>query len=1017
MKKFIFFKKKGMQEYCHAFSCIFKTGFPMFSGANAVGNRLLFYGLLLLFGFGFMPNSYGQLVGGGAVKANFGVEADAYANLLHFPIPTPHPDAIGTDDWFVNQDRFPGSGKGVINQEPPYEPGLNVDGNNIPFVRRQSITDPTPPFPFPVVVSTVNGVPVPYLWLDAVYGRDTNSAQGNIDSSIFTSTADKNSDNPATWNLGSGSIPQKDDIIDVMAHLRGEGPKEPTVDDPRPFTKLWAFAAATLRATSGSKHIDFEFFRTGVTYNEGDLNLGNTGPDGGRTAWTFNTDGTVDVPGTIIVSIDYENGGTNPDVRIRVWMDEAVFNSFNSLPLAGRPFAVVPDTFEKGEQSGNFGYGRIVAKSMADVASIWGRVNIEGSTLGPPWGTLQGEKAEFYDEYQTYQHVEIGIDLTAFGLDTRGDDDPCSNILGSLLVKTRSSAGGQNDSFTSEQKDFAGPYLFGFLVKPTVDASVNRVINCINTDATILATNIAPTGASIEWYDPSGILIPGDNPQDADRVVTVAGTYTVRALAPGFLGCFAEATVVVEKDITPPSCDISGTDDNFCPSSAGHTYSGPAGLSSYAWSIISGNATIVGSASSQTVSATAGSACGDFVLQLITMGANGCENTCIRTLHIVDTDKPVIATTAVSGDLGCNATFEVPVFTLTEACSPGDIVITDSGAIADGCNYSQTWTANFTDACQNVADEVSVTYTWTVDTTPPVITCSPNKTIDCYAEVVFDTPTATDNCNGDVTIVIVSTSIDGLTRTWKATDACGNEATCSQTITVLPCEGCTLGYWKNHTDRWCSTYSTTMLFGDVFVNAPSNLANLTLLQALNLGGGGIFNLARQGVAALLNTCSDEVHYPAPYGSNSQMVIDAVNAAYLAGGNAPGKLATELDILNNTGCPLGGTSADPKGGQSTTSPIINNDKNNPKREAAGFTAYPVPFKDKLVIKYDFEYVSNVKIEVLNAQGELILSKMDENSYLNKEINLHLHTYRGQEEVFIVKLTTDRGSSMKKVMSSK
>ena len=72
---------------------------------------------------------------------------------------------------------------------------------------------------------------------------------------------------------------------------------------------------------------------------------------------------------------------------------------------------------------------------------------------------------------------------------------------------------------------------------------------------------------------------------------------------------------------------------------------------------------------------------------------------------------------------------------------------------------------------------------------------------------------------------------------------------------------------------------------------------------------------------------------------------------------PGKLATELDILNNTGCPLGGTSASPKGGQSSDSPIINNDKNNPKKEAAGFTAFPVPFKDKLVIKNPNKSKSN------------------------------------------------------------
>ena len=88
-----------------------------------------------------------------------------------------------------------------------------------------------------------------------------------------------------------------------------------------------------------------------------------------------------------------------------------------------------------------------------------------------------------------------------------------------------------------------------------------------------------------------------------------------------------------------------------------------------------------------------------------------------------------------------------------------------------------------------------------------------------------------------------------------------------------------------------------------------------------------------------------------------------------------------------------------------------------KTAADFTAYPVPFKDVLTIRYDFDYISDVKVEVFNAQGVLVLSKTETNSYLNKEIMLHLHTYQGQEQLFIVKLTTDRGTSMKKVMSSK
>ncbi|GIZ09819.1 hypothetical protein FUMI01_25460 [Flavobacterium sp. UMI-01] len=86
------------------------------------------------------------------------------------------------------------------------------------------------------------------------------------------------------------------------------------------------------------------------------------------------------------------------------------------------------------------------------------------------------------------------------------------------------------------------------------------------------------------------------------------------------------------------------------------------------------------------------------------------------------------------------------------------------------------------------------------------------------------------------------------------------------------------------------------------------------------------------------------------------------------------------------------------------------------EAAAFTAYPVPFKDQLTIKYDFDYVSSVKIEVFNSQGGLVHSVIDPKGYLNKEITITLSTNSEQEEVFMVQITTDRGTTIKKVMSS-
>jgi hypothetical protein len=85
--------------------------------------------------------------------------------------------------------------------------------------------------------------------------------------------------------------------------------------------------------------------------------------------------------------------------------------------------------------------------------------------------------------------------------------------------------------------------------------------------------------------------------------------------------------------------------------------------------------------------------------------------------------------------------------------------------------------------------------------------------------------------------------------------------------------------------------------------------------------------------------------------------------------------------------------------------------------SGFDAYPVPFKDQLTIKYKFDYVSDVKIEVFNSRGISVLAKTDSGSYLNKEITLDLHANKGKEQVYIVKVTTNRETITKKVISSR
>ena len=120
-------------------------------------------------------------------------------------------------------------------------------------------------------------------------------------------------------------------------------------------------------------------------------------------------------------------------------------------------------------------------------------------------------------------------------------------------------------------------------------------------------------------------------------------------------------------------------------------------------------------------------------------------------------------------------------------------------------------------------------------------------------------------------------------------------------------EGCTPGYWKNHTRSWAGTgYTPGQTTGSVFSGASAfpSLASQTLLQSLQGGGGpGTLGAAkillRAAVAALLNAAHSGVDYP----RTSAEIIADVNAALASNNrNTMLELASELDDDNNGGCP-------------------------------------------------------------------------------------------------------------------
>ncbi|MBK8643244.1 MAG: HYR domain-containing protein [Saprospiraceae bacterium] len=187
---------------------------------------------------------------------------------------------------------------------------------------------------------------------------------------------------------------------------------------------------------------------------------------------------------------------------------------------------------------------------------------------------------------------------------------------------------------------------------------------------------------------------------------------------------------------------------------------------------------------------------------------DACNNntSCIQTITVQDVTKPVITcpvnvTANCQDDLSPTGTGSA---TATDNCDNTPAItyndVSTKGTDPEQCNYytytiTRTWTA--TDACNN---NTSCIQTITVqDVTKPVITCPINVTANCQDDLSptgTGSATATDNCDNTPAITYNDVSTKGtdpeqcnyytytITRTWTATDACNNNTSCIQTITV-----------------------------------------------------------------------------------------------------------------------------------------------------------------------------------------------------------------------------------------
>jgi hypothetical protein len=174
----------------------------------------------------------------------------------------------------------------------------------------------------------------------------------------------------------------------------------------------------------------------------------------------------------------------------------------------------------------------------------------------------------------------------------------------------------------------------------------------------------------------------------------------------------------------------------------------------------------------------------------------GNSSTCVQTISIVDTTVPVI-TCPANTTISCTASTapgNTGSATATDNCDASPVVdfsdVTSGGTCPQEYTITRTWTA--TDDCGNTSACVQTIFI--DDNIAPVVTCPANVTIQCTESTLpgnTGNATATDACDASPEVDFSDATVGGdcpqeytITRTWTATDACGNTSTCIQTIFV-----------------------------------------------------------------------------------------------------------------------------------------------------------------------------------------------------------------------------------------
>lgn len=162
-----------------------------------------------------------------------------------------------------------------------------------------------------------------------------------------------------------------------------------------------------------------------------------------------------------------------------------------------------------------------------------------------------------------------------------------------------------------------------------------------------------------------------------------------------------------------------------------------------------------------------------------------------------------------------------------------DVVTGGPGA---GATITRTWTAM--DAAGNTASCVQTIQV--VDTTAPNLNCPNNAQIDCTESTLPSNtgmPRCIDRCDPNPRLAFRDEVAAGpcpgtrtISRTFTCTDAAGNSASCTQTITIVDQTPPELEVVLDHTELWPPNHKMVEISADVRVTDCDGTATATLVS-------------------------------------------------------------------------------------------------------------------------------------------------------------------------------------------